>query len=1050
MDTTDKRKNIETIYPLSPMQQGMLFHTLLSPQAGTYVPQVCFTLEGDLNIDTLRQCWQAVLLQHPALRTAFYWEQRDKPFQIVFRQVTLPWEYQDWRNIFPEQHSQQLQNFLQRDRQAGFDLKTPPLMRLALIQRSDTQFYLIWAQHHLLLDGWSAALVINDVFRRYYSGLGSPSPRPYRDYIAWLDQQDQGAAKAFWQNYLSGFTSSVSFYDRALQTKQFQPNEQRQTLSLEDTAALQSFARQHQLTLNTVVQGAFALLLSRYSSATDVVFGATSSGRPATLKGVESMVGLFINTLPVRVQVNSQVKLVPWLQNIQLQQAEASQYEYSALLDVQEWSDIASGASLFDSILVFENYPVEAASSPDRTLKISEIRSIEWTSFPITVLVSGSTKLSIGIKYDQAHQTPDEIAQLLKHFCTLLTEMVAQPEQRITDFSILTVSEQQQQLNWNQTQADYPQTCIHTQFEQQVERSPDAIAVQFEQDSLTYRELNARANQLAHCLRDLGVQPEIPVGVCLERSLWLVISLIAILKAGGTYVPLDPSYPEQRLELVISEVQAPIVLTQSKLSKKIPQYRGKIIDLDIDLELIQQQPSSNLTNQTDIENAIYILYTSGSTGVPKGVINTHRGISNRLAWMQQEFQLKAHDRVLQKTPFSFDVSVWEFFWTLLNGACLVVSRPNGHQDTAYLVELIDRAKITTIHFVPSMLQAFLEEPDLSKCSSLKRIICSGEALPTALQNHCLERLAVDLYNLYGPTEAAIDVTSWKCHPSQTSVPIGYPIYNTQIYLLDHELRPVPFGVPGELYIGGDGLARGYWNRPDLSAERFIPNPFTPGHRLYKTGDRARHLSRGEIEYLGRLDNQIKLRGFRIELEEIETTLRQAPEVKEALVTLYDPDNPRLVAYLTPASLSVEDLRHFLAAKLPSYAIPSNFILCDRFPLTPNGKLDRKALPNPDRISATRTLPRNPTEEIIAAIWTTILKTEEVGIEDNFFDLGGNSLFATRVNSRLREAFQLDLPLSGLFEHPTIAELAEQIHALQKTIHQLQSIPQSTGRKEIEL
>jgi amino acid adenylation domain-containing protein len=1105
MQSVDKRKNIENIYPLSPMQQGMLFHTLLTPEDGVYIPQVCLNLTGKLDIDRMQNAWREVISNHPALRTAFYWEQRDRTFQIVFRQVELPWKFID---LQPEQTAK-LAEFLECDRADKFDLKQPPLMRLALIKLAEEKYTLIWTQHHLIIDGWSAALVIREVFQRYYSHSSYyPTPRHYGDYIAWLQQQDKAAAKEFWQKQLQGFTTPTLlpiFPQQNITPKQ--PQEQTRVLNSHQTATLQTWVKQHQLTLNTVLQGAFALLLSRYCNTTDVVFGATSSGRPANLAGVASMVGLFINTLPVRVQVLPQTNLIDWLQKLQIQQAEAWQYEYTSLLEIQELSELYRGTSLFENILVLENYPVDtSAMGGNHDLTITDIQSIEWTSFPMTVLVSVGNQLSIKLKYDSQRFTQSFIHQFLEHFCIILEGMLVDSQQPVGNVPLLTQQEQECLRQWNQTQADYPQECIHQQFAAQVERTPDNIAVIFGEQKVTYQELNQKANQLADYLQYLGVKPETPVGICIERSLEMVIGILGILKAGGAYVPLDPDYPIQRLEYIINQTQLPIVLTNVETLRVTSLQGTSILYLDKDWQQISQYSPENPQTSVNIDNAMYVIYTSGSTGNPKGVINTHRGLSNRLFWMQQQYKLEVGEPVLQKTPFSFDVSVWEFFWTLLNGGCLVIAKPRGHQEPQYLIELIERDKITTLHFVPAMLAVFLESfaKNRGSCQSLKRVICSGEALSVALQNQFFELLDAELHNLYGPTEAAIDVTYWECQADNltfplgdektnrrgrrehrekrfeesfyvsrngnlNSVPIGRPIANTQIYLLDDQMQPVPIGVPGEIYIGGVGVARGYWGRDDLTAERFIKsqNPHslcasaslrqTNNSLIYKTGDLGRYLDDGNIEYLGRLDNQIKIRGLRIELGEIEAQLNHHPGVQQAIALLNQPDeNPRLLAYVIPKSnsddLNSDKLREFLAQKLPEYMIPSEFVLLDKLPLLPNGKVNRQGLPLPETIQDSHPLlPRNSTEAIIANIWLDVLRREAVGVNRNFFELGGNSLSAIRVNARLREAFQLDLPLGSLFEKPTIATLAEYIEILQKSGQKIPTSPVSTSaRKEIEL
>jgi len=1157
----DKRKNIANIYPLSPMQQGILFHTLLAPESGIYVPQIVLTLEGELNATALHQAWQQAVTHHDVLRTAFYWEQRDEPFQVVYRQAELLWVQQDWRDHPPELQATRLQIFLDSNQTQPFNLHTPPLMRLALIQVGNHKHHLICAYHHLILDGWSAANLLRTVFTQYFSVTGSPlkkgaqpcaptdpSPRypipypqtpPYTTYLTWLQSQDSTAAQTYWQTYLHGFQEPTPLPIWITPSPQSAApgehrTEQQHRLSLDQTAQLRTFAQQHQLTLNTLIQGAFGLLLSRYCDQDDVVFGATSAGRPPAIPGSEAMVGLFINTLPVRVQVSEDIEVVTWLQQLQGDRATASAYDYSSLMDVQTCSELPTGQSLFDCLLVVENYPVNTDMLAGQSaLVLTDVRFIEWTHFPLTLLVSTGERLSLTAKYSQNRVTDDAIHRLLTHLENLLLGLTT--HNRLRDVPLLTPTEQAQIHLWNQTATDYPLDCTLPELiEAQVECTPEAVAVIFKDETLTYRNLDTQAHQLARYLQTLGVGPETPVAVCIERSFDLVIALLAILKAGGAYLPLDPEYPPERLAFMLEDSQAAVLITTSALlpGQMVCSAHPtvQIVDLMGDLTPITHHPTNPpLHHSPSPQSPISLLYTSGSTGRPKGVINTHRGLVNRLCWMQDAYPLTASDRVLQKTPLSFDVSAWEFFWPLITGACLVLAKPAGHKDSAYLVELIQQQHITTLHFVPAMLAAFLEAPGVAQCTSLKRVICSGEALPRRLQTQFFQTLPnVELHNLYGPTEASIDVTAWTCHPSPdapltATVPIGRPIANTQIYLLDSRDRPVPPGIPGELHISGVGLARGYLNQPDLTAEKFVPNPFGKGgarckvqgagtvegtgykvqgenpepytvnrepYTLYKTGDRARYRPDGTLEYLGRIDHQVKLRGFRIELGEIEAVLTQHPDVSQAVVMLREgiAGEPQLVAYIVkaegckvqgvrkvqgtgykvqgenpePYTLNPEPYTHhpitpsphhpiplYLSAHLPPHMVPSQFVTLDALPLLPNGKVNRKALPKPDR--PTRAAARSPqtvTEQKIAGIWQEVLKLAAVGADDNFFELGGNSLSATRVNTRLRKVFELEMPLRVMFERPTVAELAVHIDAMQMTLNQ--PVAEAAGRKEIEL
>ncbi|MEH2121095.1 amino acid adenylation domain-containing protein [Nostoc sp.] len=1056
-------ENIQDIYELSPLQQGILFHSLSAPESAVYFVQLCYALRGNFNISAFEQAWQQVTVRHTILRTSFYWENLEKPIQVVHQQVKVALLQYDWCNLNSVEQQERLKEFLVSDRASGFDFSQAPLMRLFLIRITDDSYYFVWSKHHLLLDGWSTALVLKEVIELYEllcQGENVPvAPSPdYGDYIGWLQQQDLSKAEVFWKHALSGIqapTPLISPYINNLSNQEESDKSERIKLSQTTTAALQSLVRQHQITLNTLVQGAWAVLLGRYSGESDVVYGATVSGRPVDLIGAESIVGMFINTLPVRVKLDVEQFLIPWLKQLQAQLVELRQYEYSPLIEVQGWSEVPRGLPLFENIFVFENYPTEQIlNNYKEKLEIQSISVFDKTNYPLTVTAIPGTELEIIISYDCYRFDTATITRMLGHFQTLLQGIVTDPQMCLKDLPLLTEPERHQLLvEWNGIQADYPQKqCIHQLFEAQVELTPDAIAVVFEDEQLTYCELNARANQLAHYLRSLGVKPEVLVGICVERSLSMVIGLLGILKAGGAYLPLDPAYPQERLAFMLENSQPTVLLAQQHLVENLPTYKAQVVCLDSNWELIAQQRIENPPSNITADNLAYIIYTSGSTGRPKGAMNTHQGICNRLLWMQDAYQLTATDKVLQKTPFSFDVSVWEFFWPLITGAPLVVAQPEGHRDTNYLVNLITQQQITTIHFVPSMLQVFLEAENLETCKCLKRVMASGEALPTQLEKRFFNHLDAELHNLYGPTEAGVDVTYWACvHQNSTQenstieqniVPIGHPIANIQIYLLDEHLNPVPVSVRGEVYIGGVGVGRGYLNRPELTAEKFIPNPFSekPGTRLYKTGDKARYLPNGEIEYIGRIDHQVKVRGFRIELSEIEAHLSRHPAVQETVVIVREDsgDSQRLVAYVVPQkeqTLTVTELRYFLESKLPNYMVPAAFMVLEALPLTPNGKVDRKALPAPNArqllSESDLTAPCTAIEEILAGIWAQILGLEEVGIHDNFFTLGGHSLLATQVISQVRKVFQQELSLRRLFEQPTIAGLAKDIEKATK-------------------
>ena len=902
-------------------------------------------------------------------------------------------------------------------------------MRLTLLRVGDAEYYFVWSYLHLLLDGWSTALVLSEVFARYDAllrgtDLHRTQPRPFQDYIAWLRGQDLPAAERFWREVLVGFSTPTPLgIDRirppGWQGEDEDYGEEALRLPAATRDALQALARRHQLTLNTVIQGAWAILLSRCAGQEEVVFGVTVAGRPAEFAGVEAMVGPFINTLPLRVRVPPAAPLLPWLHDLQARTVRLRDYEYSPLVEVQGWSDVPRGRPLFDSIFVFDNYPVEPAR-PWRAgnLEIKDVSSFERTNYPLTVMAAPGPELLLKVLGDRGRFQAGALSRLLGHWQTLLEGIVADPGRRLSDLPLLTTAERRQVLALScGDRVDYPQgMCLHELVEAQVERTPGAVALAWEGGELTYRQLDDRANRLAGQLRHLGVGPDALVGVCLERGPALVVALLATLKAGGAYVPLDPDHPRDRLAGLLADAGVAAVLTDPGLAGRLPPHSAPQLYLDADgaAEAAAGGDTRGAVGHSGrpaADNLAYVIYTSGSTGAPKGALNTHRGICNRLLWMQDALQLASDDRVLQKTPFSFDVSVWEFFWPLLCGARLVLARPGGQRDSGYLAGLIEATGITTVHFVPSLLAAFLDEPGLERCRDLRRVVCSGEALPAALAARAGERLpGAALYNLYGPTEAAVDVTWAACRPGERrpGMPIGRPIANTQVYVLDRRLRPVPMGVLGELYLGGVGLARGYLNSPALTAVKFIPHPFSdvPGARLYKTGDLARRLADGNLEFLGRLDQQVKVRGFRIELGEVEAALRQHPAVQQAVVLAREdvPGESLLVAYLVaPAAPPASEWRRFLREKLPDYMIPSAFLLLPGLPLTPNGKLDRNARPAPDRARPLAeeafVAPRTSAEKMLAGIWAEVLGVERVGAHDNFFDLGGHSLKATRVLAR---------------------------------------------------
>ncbi|GCE28515.1 hypothetical protein KDA_39990 [Dictyobacter alpinus] len=1048
------RECIQDIYPLTPTQHGLLFHSLYALHEGVYVQQTTFTIDGALDIEHLLAAWQEVTQRHTVLRTALRIE---PPVQIVYRAAQVPLRTFDWQDLAAAEQDAQLQAYLKQDREQGFLLDQPPLQRLAIFHLGQDSTMVCWSYHHAILDGWSIPLVFNDILVSYQARVRNQpcqwqSVRAYRDYVAWLQQQSSEASEHFWRSSLQGIQYPTPLPDK--QTDQKRPAavtylERTALLTADDTQKLQAFTRHYHITIHSLLQGIWALLLSRYSGESTVLFGTTVAGRPAELIGVEMMVGLFINTLPLAIRIPAHENVVAWLQQLQLHNAELQQYEYSSLVQIQAWNEVAQGRPLFESILVVENYPLDSIIEDTRNvLDIHSIQTDEQTNYPLVLMVVPGEQLHIKFVYDSTFFTQMTIERLLETIHTLIKRIMNKPEQEVDTLLQITQNEQQQLRAWNATETPYALECsIQQRLAEQFASRPDQIAVIFEQQQLSYGELERRSNQLAHFLHAQGIGPDRLVGLCLQRSLELVIAILAILKAGGAYVPLDPDYPTERLRFLIEDTHLSLVLTQYPLLPMLPSSDCRRLCLDRDWILIAGESDAPLPTLVHPEQLAYMIYTSGSTGLPKGAMNTQRALLNRLLWMQQRYQLDATDCVLQKTPFSFDVSVWEFFWPLLAGARLLLAAPEGQRDSAYLVALIRQQAVSLCHFVPSMLSVFLQEPEVSHCQSLRDVICSGEALSFELQQRFFARLGAGLHNLYGPTEAAIDVTAWTCQPEslRREVPIGRPIANLRVYVLDERLRPLPVGVPGELYLGGIGLARGYAERPALTAERFVPDPLSqqPGARLYRTGDRVRWLEDGTLSYLGRLDFQVKIRGQRIELGEIEQQLERHPAVREAVVLAREeqPGHAYLAAYVVPEDgedFEVELVRQTLAQQLPAYMLPSAILPLPAFPLTPNGKIDRRSLPIPSFTSAQSTLPAlppSPTEELLASIFAEVLQLPRVSVTDQFFALGGHSLLATQVVARVRQRFHLDLPVRALFEAPgvrALARLIEQQHSSSST------------------
>ena len=1045
---TELARPTEERYPLSPLQHGLLFQVLLEPGTDAYFEQRSWTLSGPLDVPALRGAWDAVVERHPALRTSFLWEGLDAPLQVVVARTPLPWIEQDWRGLSSEDaQARALETFLHEDRARGFDLARAPLMRVALLRLKDAAWRFVWSFHHLLLDGWSLARVLGDVLEAYSVRVRGEEWRPgpvadFRGHVEWLGRQQPERDAAFWREQLAGVEAPTPLPAEGGVQGVRGTGEQTLELGDADTAVLQDLARRHGVTLSTWVHGAWALVLSRYGGGADAVFGTTLAGRPPELPGIEEAVGLFIHTLPVRTRIRGAVEVLAWLRELQGLLVDLGQREHVPLTRLQEWSDIPRGVPLFESLLVFENYPVDAALGRGAAgLELRDFGAFERTHYPLTAVAVPGASLRLKVLYRRERIGDEAAATLVAHWRGLLRTMMARPEQRLGDVSVLSEAERRRVLlEWNATETAYPrEATVHGLFNAQAARTPGAIAVEYAGTTLTYSELDGRAEQVASRLLGLGVQRGSTVGLCVERSAELVVGMLGILKAGAAYVPLDPAYPRERLAWMLSDSGARVLVTQERLRTALPSDGVRVLALDSlhsgaeDGADAPRAPASGV----GAGDAAYVIYTSGSTGTPKGVCVPHRAVV-RLVVETDFIRVVPEDRVAQASNASFDAATFEVWGALLNGARLVgVDRDTALSPRAFASWLKD-AGIRVLFLTTAWFnQVAGEAPDAF--GGLRQLHFGGEAVdPRPVRRVLREGPPERLLHVYGPTEN----TTFSTWHLITDVPedaagiaIGRPLANTVQYVLDDAMAPVPPGGMGELWLGGDGLAWGYLGRPALTAERFIPNPFSsrPGARLYRTGDRVRLLADGAVTFVGRVDAQVKVRGFRVEPGEIEAALLRHPGVGQAVVLAREEaagGSRRLVAYVVPSGEastlpSASALRGFLSEHLPAYMVPSSITVLERLPLTPNGKVDRRALPEPT-LEVETLAPRGPEEELLAGLFGEVLGAPRVGADDSFFDLGGHSLLATRVVARIHATFGVALPLRVLFEEPTVARLAERI------------------------
>ncbi|WP_419669696.1 amino acid adenylation domain-containing protein [Streptomyces prasinus] len=937
---------------MAPLQEGLLFHALYDEgQTDVYNVQLVLDLVGPVDGGVLRASVQALLERHPNLRAGFRSLKQGKVVQVIATRVDVPWREVDLGGLEGAAREAAVAGLLEEDRVARFEVGRPPLLRCLLLRLAPDRFRFVLTNHHILLDGWSLPLLIRELFALYEHGgddAGLARVRPYRDYLAWLAGQDRAAMVEEWRRALAGLSEPTLVAPGRTDRTVTRPEHLLTGLSEEDTTALTGVARAHGLTLNSLVQGVWGVLLARLTGRDDVVFGVTVSGRPPQITGIENMIGLFINTVPVRVRLDPEVSLPVVCARVQQQQARLMDSHYVGLAEIQRAAGLGE---LFDTLFVFENYPLDGDGVLPRAggVEVTGARSWDATHYPLSLAVIPGRALRFRLDYRADVFDADAAAVIAERLVRLLRAVAADPDRPTGRLDILGGGERRELAErFNDTACVLPAAGLPELLAEQAERTADAVAVVSDGVSLTYRELHRRVNRLAHRLIGMGAGPEGVVALVLPRSVDLVVAVLAVLKTGAAYLPVDADYPAQRVEFMLDDARPVLAVTTCAtrgMAGPVPQL---VLDSPDTTALLAAMPEhepadTDRTGPLSPAHPAYVIYTSGSTGRPKGVVMTHEALLNRLLWMQSVFALDAGDRVLQKTPAGFDVSVWEFMWPLITGAGLVVARPGGHRDPAYLAGLIGREQVTTAHFVPSMLRVFLEEPTVpSGAGGLRRVICSGEVLPAPLREQFHARLpGVELHNLYGPTEAAIDVTWWPCRPGDgtQSVPIGRPVWNTRAYVLDSGLRPVTAGVVGELYLAGVQLGRGYLHRPALSGERFVADPFgAPGTRMYRTGDLARRRADGALEFAGRADHQVKIAGQRVEPGEIESVLAAHPGVADAVVVATPSPRdgrPRLTGYLVPDPVAAGPVRRWceLAPGLPKethrHTLPNGMTIAAR-------------------------------------------------------------------------------------------------------------------------
>ncbi|HEX3044252.1 MAG TPA: amino acid adenylation domain-containing protein [Bacillota bacterium] len=1039
------KPELQKISTLSPMQEGMLFHYLMNqdkPQA-TYFEQTVFTICGGIDYALFEKSFALLVERHEVFRTNFIYQKIKSPRQVILKERKAELLYEDISGFDEGQKISYLKDFKQRDREKGFDLTKDPLVRVSILKTGPEAYQLIWSFHHILMDGWCIGIILKDFFQIYQSFkfntlLKLESTPSFGSYLEWLELQDKGRALEYWEVYLRDYETQAKIpYQKTAMDGDYRQEEQLFFWDEKTTQTLADISVKHQVTLNAILQSLWGILLQKYNRVNDVVFGAVVSGRSPEVPGIEKMVGLFINTIPIRVKTDPGQTFAGLVKKVHQDMLAAEKYSYFQLAEIQSHTLLKT--DLISHIMAFENYPLAselagASAANDLGFKVTGAEVFEQANYPFGIIIALDKKLSILLKYNSLVYSPDQLSLIGGHLTEIARQITSNPDTPINALEVLTVEERRQLVDdFNATGISYPgEKTITDLFEEQTARTPDNIAVVFENQQLSYSELNRKANYLANTLRRQGIKPGTVAAIISESSLEMIIGIFGILKAGGAFLPVNPELPVEQTKFILENSEARIVLTWNYF-QDLSQWNFQGMELQEAQTISGEDPNPPKVNQAC--DLAYIIYTSGTAGNPKGVMIEHGSIANTIQWRRDEYQLDGRDHVLQLCSYSFDGFIVSFFTPITSGAKAILLSENQMKDPTYIRNIIALEQVTHFACVPSLFREILEVLTPGDAQTLRIITLAGEnASPDLISKSKAINPALEMVNEYGPTENSVTTTIKRDLETSPSITIGKPIANTDVLILDQNRMLQPVGVAGELCISGRGLARGYLKQPELTASKFITNPYRLNQRMYCTGDLARWLPSGEIELIGRIDDQVKIRGFRIEMDGIEALLLKYEGVNRAIVIARESENGAkyLCAYLTAdREMTVRELRDYLAKNLPDYMIPSYFVQLENMPLTTSGKIDRKRLPKPEGRMNTGTeyvAPENKVEQRLAAAWTELLKCERVGIHDNFFEIGGNSIMVVRLHMMLEPQYPNRLKVVDFFTYPTIFKLAQYLQS----------------------